>query len=80
MALSKPDQFIKIVMLLREVPDKLEEHFCSTKPVCMKLCSVDGETRDKSKCALLSCSDDEVHQTVYGLDAAGRMMGIIPDE
>lgn len=79
MALSRPQQLIKITQLLRTVPDALEKNFCSTHPECEKFCLVEG-TRDKTKCALLTCSDDEITQTIMGLDAAGRLIGIIKDE
>ncbi len=75
--LSKPEQLIKITLLLRDIPDELEKHFCSTHPACEKFC---GETHDKTKCALFYLSEEEIKKTIFGLDAAGRMLGIIPDE
>jgi hypothetical protein len=75
--LSKPEQLIKITLLLRDIPDELEKHFCSTHPRCEKFC---GPEHDKTKCALFACSEEEIKKTIFGLDAAGRMLGIISDE
>lgn len=75
--LSKPEQLIKITLLLRNTPNGLDNHFCSTRPACEKLC---GPEHDKSKCALFTCSEEEIKKTIFGLDAAGRMLGIITDE
>lgn len=79
MSLSRPEQLIKITMLLRTVPEALETNFCSTSPACEKFCLVDGK-RDKSKCALLTLPEEEVRATIMGLDAAGRLMGVISDD
>ena len=74
--LHKAEQLIKITLLLRDIPTELERYFCSTHPKCEQFC---GPKHDKKKCALFSCSEDEIKQTIFGLDAAGRMLGIIPD-
>lgn len=84
MALSRPEQLIKITLLLRTVPDEVEKHFCSTEPACMKFCKEVAEdgtvTRNKSKCALFSLPEEEVRKTIFGLDNIGRMLGHIKDE
>lgn len=79
MSLSRPEQLIKITLLLRTVPDEVEKHFCSTDPACSKFCMVDGK-RDRTKCALFSLPEEEVRKTIFGLDNIGRMLGHIKDE
>lgn len=67
MSLKPYEQTARIMELLRDIPDEVEKHFCSTSPDCMKQggCFIkpDG-TRDRSNCALFSASVEENNKEI----------------